>query len=205
MGLKLEIVVIGLNHKTAPVELRERLSGFLNQKGSAHSSLKGQFGIKETLFLTTCNRVEILFTSEEPEQSIQELKTYWAGGVFQTSPEPFPGIYIYRAEAAIRHLFRVAASLDSLVIGEPQILGQMKEAYRQAVDLQSTGVILNRLLHKTFSVAKRIRTETGIASHAVSISFAAVELGKKIFQDLAGKKVLFSVVVSPRRRSNVRT
>jgi glutamyl-tRNA reductase len=190
MGLKLEIVVIGLNHKTAPVELRERLSGFLNQKGSAHSSLKGQFGLKETLFLTTCNRVEILFTSEEPEQSIQELKTYWAGGVFQTSPEPFPGIYIYRAEAAIRHLFRVAASLDSLVIGEPQILGQMKEAYRQAVDHQTTGVILNRLLHKTFSVAKRIRTETGIASHAVSISFAAVELGKKIFQDLAGKKVL---------------
>ncbi|MBA4392217.1 MAG: glutamyl-tRNA reductase, partial [Desulfobacca sp.] len=190
MGLNLEIVVIGLNHKTAPVELRERLTGFLNQRGPAHSSLKGQFGLKEILFLTTCNRVEILFTSEDPDQTIQELKTYWSGGILQASTEPLRGLYIYRAEEAVRHLFRVAASLDSLVIGEPQILGQIKEAYRQAVTHQTTRVILNRLLHKTFSVSKRIRTETGIASHAVSISFAAVELGKKIFQDLAGKKVL---------------
>jgi glutamyl-tRNA reductase len=90
----------------------------------------------------------------------------------------------------VRHLFRVASSLDPLVVGEPQILGQIKEAYREAVRHQATGVVLNRLLHKTFSVAKRIRTETGIASHAVSISFAAVELAKKIFQDLTGKKIL---------------
>jgi glutamyl-tRNA reductase len=190
MDLKVEIVVIGLNHKTAPVEVRERLTGFLNQKGPAHSALQGQFGFKEILFLTTCNRVEILFTSEKPEQAIQVLQSYWSSGILQTSSDPLPGFYVYREEEAVRHLFRVAASLDSLVIGEPQILGQMKEAYRQAVDHQTTGVILNRLLHKTFSVAKRIRTETGIGSHAVSISFAAVELGKKIFQDLAGKKVL---------------
>lgn len=186
----MEIVVVGLNHKTAPLELRERLSGFLNQEGPALSSLKGLFGLKETLCLTTCNRVEILFTSDEPDRTIQELKTYWSGGVLKASSDFLPGVYIYRAEEAVRHLFRVAASLDSMVIGEPQILGQIKEAYRQAVDHKATGVILNRLLHKTFSVAKRIRTETGIASHAVSISFAAVELAKKIFQDLAGKKVL---------------
>jgi glutamyl-tRNA reductase len=90
----------------------------------------------------------------------------------------------------VRHLFRVAASLDALVVGEPQILGQVKEAYRQATKHQATGAILNRLLHKTFSVAKRVRTETGIGDHAVSVSYAAVALGKKIFGDLRGKKVL---------------
>jgi len=186
----LEIVVIGLNHKTAPVDLRERLTGFLNQKGPALSSFKGITGLKETLFLTTCNRVETLFASEEPDQAIQNVVKYWAGGLLISPSDLQPTIYIYRADEAVRHLFRVAASLDSLVIGEPQILGQIKEAYREAVSHHTTGVVLNRLLHKTFSVAKRIRSETGIASHAVSISFAAVELAKKIFQDLSGKKIL---------------
>ena len=186
----MEIVLIGVNHKSAPVELRERLSGFLTLNGPAHASLKGQFGLKEALFLNTCNRVEILFTSDLPDQTIEDMKAFWSNGIVQAPGVPLPGFYIYRNEEAVCHLFRVAASLDSMVIGEPQILGQIKEAYRQAVDHRTTGVILNRLLHKAFSVAKRIRTETGIASHAVSVSFAAVELGKKIFQDLAGKKVL---------------
>lgn len=186
----MEIVIVGLNHKTTPVESRERLTEFLNQKGPVLASLKRITGVKETLFLTTCNRVEILFTSEEPDQTVQELMGFWADGILRSPSELLPGIYIYRAEEAIRHLFRVAASLDSMVIGEPQILGQIKEAYRVAVSHHTTGVILNRLLHKTFSVAKRIRTETGISSHAVSISFAAVELAKKIFQDLTGKKTL---------------
>ena len=186
----MEIVVIGLNHNTAAVELRERLAGFLTQNGPAPLAIKEIPGLMETLLLTTCNRVELLFTSEEPERTIRELRRYWAGGI-QGSPSDFlPEIYVLRADKAIQHLFRVAAGLDSMVIGEPQILGQIKEAYREAVRHHSTGVILNRLLHKTFSVAKRIRTETGIAGHAVSVSFAAVELAKKIFQDLSGKKVL---------------
>lgn len=186
----MEIIVIGLNHKTAPVDLRERLTGFLNQGGPTATALKGIAGLREFLSLYTCNRVELLFTSVDPERSIKELMAYWSNGINAHPAERLPGLYIYRAEEAVRHLFRVAASLDSLVIGEPQILGQIKEAYRQAVTHKATGVILNRLLHKTFSVAKRIRTETGIASHAVSISFAAVELAKKIFRDLAGKKAL---------------
>ena len=186
----MEIVVIGLNYKTAPVELREQLSGFLNQQGPPLSRLKEISGLEEILFLTTCNRVEILFASEEPDRTIKELAQFWSAGALKSPSDLIPGSYVYRADEAVRHLFRVAASLDSMVIGEPQILGQIKEAYQEAVGQNSTGVILNRLLHKTFSVAKRIRTETGIASHAVSISFAAVELAKKIFQDLAGKRVL---------------
>ncbi len=186
----MELVIIGLNHNTAEVALRERLTEFLNQKGPDFSFLKGVPGIKETLFLSTCNRVEILFAADEPDQVIQELLTYWSDGHLLSPSDLLPAIYIYQADEAVRHLFRVAAGLDSLVIGEPQILGQIKEAYREAVKYHTTGVILNRLLHKTFSVAKRIRTETGIGSHAVSISFAAVELAKKIFQNLSGKKCL---------------
>ncbi|MEJ2071110.1 MAG: glutamyl-tRNA reductase [Syntrophobacterales bacterium] len=114
---------------------------------------------------------------------------------FACHPEVDPAaladsLYFYRDEAAVRHLFRVAASLDALVVGEPQILGQVKEAYRQATKHHATGAILNRLLHKTFSVAKRVRTETGIGDHAVNVSYAAVALGKKIFGDLRGKNVL---------------
>ncbi|MCJ7833249.1 MAG: glutamyl-tRNA reductase [Deltaproteobacteria bacterium] len=186
----MEPVIIGLNHNTAEVALRERLTGFLNQKGPDFSFLKGISGFKETLFLSTCNRVEILFVADEPDRAIKELLNYWSNGLLLSPSDLLPAIYIYQADEAVRHLFRVAAGLDSLVIGEPQILGQIKEAFREAVRHHTTGVILNRLLHKTFSVAKRIRTETGIASHAVSISFAAVELAKKIFQDLSGKKVL---------------
>jgi glutamyl-tRNA reductase len=172
------------------VEIREKLAGFLNQEGEAPLALKGLSGIKESLVLTTCNRVEVLFTSDQPAGSIREVFRYWTGGGYPPSSDPPEGFYIYHGEEAIRHLFRVAASLDSMVIGEPQILGQLKEAYRNAVEYDTTRVVLNRLLHKTFSVAKRIRTETGIANHAVSISFAAVELAKKIFQELAGKKAL---------------
>jgi glutamyl-tRNA reductase len=186
----LEIVVIGLNYKTTSVEVRERLSGFLTEKGPAPASTQEATGLLESLFLTTCNRVEFLFTSEEPDRTIRELMQYWADGIQKSTSDVIPEIYVLRADKAIQHLFKVAAGLDSMVIGEPQILGQIKEAYRESVENKTTGVILNRLLHKTFSVAKRIRTETGIGGHAVSVSFAAVELAKKIFQDLSGKKVL---------------
>jgi glutamyl-tRNA reductase len=186
----LEIVLVGLNHKTACLELREQLTGSLSRNGSALLETKKLPFVGECLFLNTCNRVEVLFTTDSLEQGGRELIGFWAGGVLKSPAELKGHLYIYRSDDAVRHLFRVAASLDSMVVGEPQILGQLKEAYREAVRLHTTGVILNRLLHKTFSVAKRIRTETGIASHAVSISFAAVELAKKIFQDLTGKKVL---------------
>jgi glutamyl-tRNA reductase len=186
----LNIAVIGLNHKTASVEMREQLAAFLSRGGTAASSLKGLKGIEESVALTTCNRVEVFFTSEDLEHSIREVVHNWREGVLPSAVFSMESLYIYRNEEAVRHLFRVASSLDSMVLGEPQILGQLKEAYREAVEQETTGVVLNRLLHKTFSVAKRVRTETGIASHAVSISFAAVELAKKIFQNLDGKKAL---------------
>lgn len=186
----MEIVVIGLNYKTTSVDVREQLSGFLTEKGPNPASTPEAPGLVESLFLTTCNRVELLFTSEDPDRTTRELIQYWAGGIQKTPADVVPEIYVLRADKAIQHLFKVAAGLDSMVIGEPQILGQIKEAYQKSVKDQTTGVILNRLLHKTFSVAKRIRTETGIGGLAVSVSFAAVELAKKIFQDLAGKKVL---------------
>ncbi|MBI4765624.1 MAG: glutamyl-tRNA reductase [Deltaproteobacteria bacterium] len=186
----MEIVVIGLNHKTTSVDVRERLSGFLTEKGPVPASTQEATGLMESLFLTTCNRVELLFTSEEPERTIRDLMQYWADGIQKSPSDLIPEIYVLRADGAIQHLFKVAAGLDSMVIGEPQILGQIKEAYQESVRNHTTGVILNRLLHKTFSVAKRIRTETGIGGLAVSVSFAAVELAKKIFQDLSGKRVL---------------
>jgi len=186
----LEIGLIGLNHKTAPVELREQLSATCVPGAVGLAGDKILPAVKEALVLTTCNRVEILLTAEDLDRAFQEAIRTWADPPHRTEAELKPYLYAYRGDEAVQHLFRVASSLDSLVVGEPQILGQLKAAYREAVKNRSTGVIMNRLLHKAFTVAKRIRTETGIADNAVSISFAAVELAKKIFQDLAGKKVL---------------
>ncbi len=146
--------------------------------------------VREAMFLSTCNRVELLFVSREPEAALEMCKEIWgrANGIEVSQFEEH--LYYFRNEDAVRHLFRVGAGLDSMVLGEPQILGQLKEAYRRAAKRRATGVILNRLLHKTFSVAKRIRTETGIGSHAVSVSYAAVELAKKIFGELSGKQAM---------------
>jgi glutamyl-tRNA reductase len=186
----MEIGLIGLNHKTAPVELREQLSSTCVQGAVGMGEESTPSVVKEALTLTTCNRVEILLTAEDLDRAFQEVIRTWEDPPRRTEAGLKPYIYAYRGDEAIQHLFRVAASLDSLVVGEPQILGQLKTAYREAVKNRSTGIITNRLLHKAFTVAKRIRTETGIADNAVSISFAAVELAKKIFQDLGGKKVL---------------
>ncbi len=183
------IVLIGVNHRTAPVELREKLS-FAGRELDPVSLFLSCPLVREVLFLSTCNRVELLFVSREPEAAVQECLRIWAeaNGISVSSFEKH--LYFLRDREAINHLFRVAAGLDSMVLGEPQILGQLKEAYRRAVERRATGVILNRLLHKAFSVAKRIRSETGIGSHAVSVSYAAVELAKKIFGELQGKTAM---------------
>lgn len=183
----MNLVLLGLNHKTAPVALREKLGGLLTDLGAAYQELQSHPELLELVLYSTCNRVEGLCATEDPEKAIGRMRAF-----FSNFPEVTPGeldksLYLHRDREAVNHLFRVAASLDSLVVGEPQILGQIKEAYRQAADSRATGPILNRLLHKTFSVAKRVRRETGIGDHAVSISYAAVTLGRKIFGDLAGK------------------
>jgi len=185
-----EIVLLGINHKTAPVELRECIAFSGDESITALQTLRRQPNIKEVLLFSTCNRVELLFVTDDKSRTISATKDFIAE--FNKIPlEQFDeALYIHEGNEAVRHIFRVASSLDSMMVGEPQILGQIKDAYRIAAGNKSSGVILNRLLHRTFFVAKRIRTETGIGDRAVSISYAAVELGRKIFGNLAGKSVL---------------
>ncbi|MGQ9688213.1 MAG: glutamyl-tRNA reductase [Desulfobaccales bacterium] len=186
----MNLLLTGVNHQTAGVDLREKLCRLLPAAEESYPLLLSEPAIREALFYTTCNRVEVLCVTDAGEDAAAVLTAFFARHPEVTPEALAESLYVYRDQEAVRHLFRVAASLDALVVGEPQILGQIKEAYRQATRHKATGAILNRLLHKTFSVAKRVRTETGIGNHAVSVSYAAVALGKKIFGDLKGKNVL---------------
>jgi glutamyl-tRNA reductase len=186
----IKIINLGMNHETAPVELRECLARDPGNTSTALVSMRKLQSIREGLFISTCNRVEALYTSEEPEEAKRSVIALLSdlGGMPENAFSS--NLYTFEDTEAIRHIFRVASSLDSLVVGEPQILGQIKDAYYQATKEKTAGVVLNRLMHRTFHVAKRVRTETGISDAAVSISYAAVELAKKIFYDLEGKLVL---------------
>ena len=187
----MNIVAVGLNHRTAPVELRERLAVPGARLPEALARLKRWPGIDEGVILSTCNRVEIYAVVKDTELGLESLSEYLVTLAADVSPERIePHLYRLDGAEAVRHLFRVAASLDSMVIGEPQILGQVKEAFEAALAGKSTGVVLNKVVKKAISVGKRVRTETGIAENAVSVSYAAVELAKKIFQNLAEKTVL---------------
>jgi len=186
----LDIVLLGLNHKTAPVELRELLAFSKEEAVAVLEGLQKCPDINEVMLISTCNRVEVLLTTSNITNAVNSVKTYTSE--FKKIPiSKFEqALYMHDGEEAVRHVFRVASSLDSMMVGEPQILGQIKDAYLTAILKKTSGVILNRLLHKTFFVAKRVRSETGIGDHAVSISYAAIELAKKIFGNLEGKKVL---------------
>jgi glutamyl-tRNA reductase len=183
------IFLIGANHKTAPVELREKLSFTQEETLGALEYLKNAPQIKEGLVFSTCNRMEILYIPEagdQVDQMIQFISDHKKIGI----PEFRSALYIHEGDEAIRHIFQVSSSLDSMMVGEPQILGQIKKAYKTAVAEGASGVLLNRLMHKSFSVAKRVRKETGIGDNAVSISYAAIELANKIFGDLSSKSVM---------------
>jgi len=183
------IILIGVNHKTAPVELREKLSFSLEETIAALEELKQDKDIKESLIFSTCNRTEILYIPETGDQ-VDKLVAF-ISEYKKIDPAEFKAaLYVYKDDDAVLHLFKVASSLDSMVIGEPQILGQVKQAYRTAVAGKASGVLLNRLMHKAFSIAKKVRKETGIGDNAVSISYAAIELANKIFSDLSRKSVL---------------
>lgn len=183
------IFIIGVNHKTAPVEIREQLA-FSSDGTLPLQELLTTTGASEGCILSTCNRVEIITVSKDAEQSPGALRRFLFGKTSLSEEEAAKYSYLHQGPEAITHLFRVGASLDSMIVGEPQILGQLKQAYKIASEENCTGAILNRFLHKSFSVAKRIRTETSIGSSAVSISYAAVEMAKKIFGDLQGKVVM---------------
>ena len=186
----MNILVVGLSHKTAPVEIREKVAFAPTAMERPLQELVALPAVIEGLIVSTCNRVELYATSRDPDAAASQLRRYLAT-FHNLAPEQIEEhLYEYQGEEAIRHLFRVASSLDSMVIGEPQILGQIKTAYGYAAEFKTAGLILNRFLHKAFSVAKRVRTETSIASNAVSVSFAAVELARKIFDTLEGKTVL---------------
>ncbi len=186
----LDIVLLGMNHKTAPVELRERLAFSKDETAAALEALQKSPAISEVVIISTCNRVEALLATKSRSNAVDAVKTFISEFKKLPVAQFEEALYVHNGEEAVRHVFRVASSLDSMMVGEPQILGQMKEAYLAATLKKTSGVILNRLLHKTFFVAKRVRTETGIGDHAVSISYAAIELGRKIFGSLEGKKVL---------------
>lgn len=185
-----DIVVVGVNYKSAPLEIREKLAFSDKKLNESLTSLYQNPLISENVILSTCNRVEIYAQVKEIENGIRSLKKYFADQnqiAIQNLEKYF---YSYINVETIEHLFSVSSSLDSMVIGEPQILGQVKSAYSSARDLNTTGIILNQLFEQSFSVAKKIRNETSIAEKAISISYVAVELAKKIFDDLKEKTVL---------------
>jgi len=186
----MNIIVVGLSHKTASIDIREKVAFASNRMERPLRDLVALPDISEGIIVSTCNRVEIYAATHDMAGGIARLKRFIAD--YHNIPLDVlePHLYSHHGEAAIRHLFRVASSLDSMVVGEPQVLGQIKSAYGYAAEFKTSGIILNRFLHKAFSVAKRVRTETKIASSAVSVSFAAVELAKKIFGDLTDKTVM---------------
>ncbi len=185
-----QIVLIGLNHKTAPVEIREKLAFSPEETATALAAFRNSPFIDEAMIISTCNRVEVILAVKDQSRAVETIFSYMGEAKFITPDRLNSFAYVFSGDAAVRHVFRVAASLDSMMIGEPQILGQVKDAFKVSVNAKTTGVIINRLMHKAFSTAKRVRSETGIGGHAVSISYAAVELAKKIFDSLDNKTVL---------------
>lgn len=183
-----KIVLLGVNHKTTPVEIREKIA-LADGYEQALAALKNIAGLREYYLLSTCNRVELLLVTEAGS-AVKDAVIDFLFGDTVSREESRQYLYVLYDTEAVHHLFMVAASLDSMVVGEAQILGQLKEAYRHAAQFGCTGPLLNKLIHKSFSVAKRVRTETAIGSHAVSISYAAVQLAKKIFGNLNDKNVL---------------
>lgn len=177
--------VIGLNHNTADVEVREKFAFNGKKLEEGLIAFRELPEVEEGIIISTCNRVELYANVSNIEKAITDVKGFLAS--FHNIPLESldKALYIFTNRDAVRHIFRVASSLDSMIIGEPQILGQVKDAFELALEKKTTGVLLNKLMKKAISVAKRVRTETKIAENAVSISFAAVELAKKIFTDLS--------------------
>jgi glutamyl-tRNA reductase len=186
----MKLLITGVSHKTAPVEVRECLAFREESLPAALADLRSREGVVEAVILSTCNRVEITLTTEDsvdPESVVDAFLS----DCKSVSPSAIgPHLYRHEGREAIHHLFRVAASLDSMVIGEPQILGQLKTAYAAAKDCGAVCGWLDSLMTRAFSVAKRVRSETGIGQMAVSVSYAAVELARKIFGSLTNRTVM---------------
>lgn len=185
-----DLLIVGLNHRTAPVEVRERLAFANGALEPALRRLVDAETVREGMILSTCNRVEIITSTADVSAADDKIKEFLAEAQGSSRFVLEEHLYTRSGKEALGHLFRVAASLDSLVVGEPQILGQVKDAYAAATEVGTLGEILHRCFHKTFAVAKRVRSETRIAAKAVSVSSAAVELARSIFDHLHDKTAM---------------
>ena len=189
----MSLIVVGLNHKTAPVAVRERLAFTREEAGQVAAALRAAPGMEESILLSTCNRTEVVAATRngcEPEAALGQIRDL-LGSTRAVDPAELAGyLYSHHELDAVRHVFRVACSLDSMVVGEPQILGQVKEAYNVAAQAGSLGPRLEGLLQRAFAVAKRVRTATQISRNPVSIAYAAAELAARIFGSLEGRAVM---------------
>jgi glutamyl-tRNA reductase len=186
----MHLLLVGISHRTAPVELRERIDFQGRGLEQALRAVAARGSAREAVVLSTCNRAEVYAACDDLPGARADLGRFLAEFHGIEPADVAPHVYDVADLDAARHLFRVAAGLDSLVVGEPQILGQVKEAHTAASDAQVVGPVLNRLFHSSFGVGKRVRTETGLGAGAVSVSYAAVALARKIFGDLKGRNVV---------------
>jgi glutamyl-tRNA reductase len=187
--LTMRLFAVGLSHRTAPIELRERVDfGRAGIEAALDGLARRNVG-REIAVLSTCNRAEV-YVAAETEGAVEEIFSFFADHHGAAPSEITPHLYVHHGADVARHLFRVAAGLDSLVVGEPQILGQVKAAYTIASGAHFTGTVLNRLFHLAFAAGKRVRSETGLGEGAVSVSYAAIALARKIFGDLSSLRVL---------------
>lgn len=186
----MHLLLVGVSHRTASVDLRERLD--FASRGLEHAlrAVAARSSTAEAVVISTCNRAEVYIACRDPERGAEDLRAFFSDFHHLSPDEIRPHLYAHHDYDAARHLFRVSSGLDSLVVGEPQILGQVKDAFRIATDTRSAGPLLNKLFHWAFGVGKRVRSETGLAEGAVSVSFAAVSLARKIFGNLGGRRVL---------------
>jgi len=183
----MELFTFGLNHHTAPLHVRERVVFHTETLVQALRDLTDHRRVKEAAIISTCNRTEVYCNTDEPGLAVS-----WLAGYHQIKPHELePYLYHYPQEQAVKHAFRVASGLDSMVLGEPQILGQFKEAVKRAAAAGTLGLVLNKLFQRTFSVAKTVRTETEIGASTVSMAAAAVQLAERIYPAIAGQNVVF--------------
>jgi glutamyl-tRNA reductase len=184
------LFILGVNHRTAPVAVRERLAYAETEVAPALKRLKQATGIGEAALLSTCNRVEVIGVTSDPDRAEDEVARFLAEDRAVERGAFSEALYHFNGRDAVRHLFRVGASLDSMVVGEPQILGQLKLAYAQAAEAAAVGLVLHRAFHKAFQVAKRVRKATLIGHGSVSVSSVAVTLAGQIFDTLGDKTAM---------------
>ena len=184
------LTLVGMNHRSAPLDLRERACFPDDEIPAALERLRAAGGAAEAMILATCNRVEILTRAADPAESARAIRRFLVAERGLTDDEVVRHVYVHEGMHAARHVFSVACGLDSMVLGEPQILGQVKRAYALAREAGATGPVLDRLLQHALAAAKRVRTATGISRHAVSVAYAATNLARTIFDDLERRSVL---------------